>query len=69
VVEQLPRLLGVSIYEEFQRPLQVGEEDGDVLALTLESSPRCEDSLGQVSGSIGFGFGKAGTLQEGARLS
>jgi hypothetical protein len=34
-VQELPRLLGIAVGEQLHRALQVGEEDGDLLALAL----------------------------------
>ena len=35
-VEELARLLGIAVGEQLHRALEVGEEHGDLLALTLE---------------------------------
>jgi len=35
-VKELPRLLWVTIGQELQRALQIGEQHGDLLALTFE---------------------------------
>ena len=35
-VEELARLLGIAVGEQLHRALEVGEEDGDLLALALE---------------------------------
>ncbi len=37
-VEELPRLLGITVGEQLHRALEVGEEDRDLLALALEGS-------------------------------
>ena len=35
-IEELARLLGIAVGEQLHRALEVGEEDGDLLALALE---------------------------------
>jgi hypothetical protein len=45
-VEQLARLLGIAVCEQFHGTLQVGEEDRDLLALTFEGAFGGEDLLG-----------------------
>ena len=47
-VEELPRILGVAVVDQLGRALDVGEQDGDLLALAFESRFRREDLLGQV---------------------
>jgi hypothetical protein len=42
-VEDLARLLGITIGEQFHRALEVGEEHGDLLALALQGALRGED--------------------------
>jgi hypothetical protein len=56
-VEELPGLLGVAVGEQLHRTLEVGEEDGDLLALALEGGLRGEDLLGEVLGGVGLGGG------------
>jgi hypothetical protein len=51
-VEKLPGLFGVPVGEQLHRPLEVCEEDGDLLALALESRPRGQDAIGQVPGCV-----------------
>jgi hypothetical protein len=41
--------LGIELLREVHRPLHVGEENRDLLALTLESAPRRENLLGEVT--------------------
>jgi hypothetical protein len=53
-IEDLARFLGIAIGEELHRALQVGEEDRDLLALTLERGLGVDDSLGEVLGSVGL---------------
>jgi len=52
-VEQGPRLLGIAIGEELHRALEVGEQDGDLLALALQRLAGGEDPLGQVGRRVG----------------
>ncbi len=59
-VEELPRLLGVPVGEQLHRALEVGEQDGDLLALAFESGLRGEDLLGEVLGGVGLGRSEAG---------
>ena len=47
-VEELARLLWVAIGEQLHGALEVGEEDGDLLALALEGGLRGQDLLGEV---------------------
>jgi hypothetical protein len=47
-VEELPRLFGVSVGEQLHRPLQVGEEHGDVFAFAFEGGLGGENFLGEV---------------------
>ena len=47
-VEELARLLGVTVGEQLHRALEVGEEHGDLLALALKGGLGGEDLLGEV---------------------
>ena len=47
-VEELAGLLGIAVGEQLHRALEVGEEDGDLLALALEGALGGEDLLGEV---------------------
>ena len=60
-IEDLARLLGIAVGEQLHRALEVGEEDGDLLALALERRARGEDLLGEVLGSIGIGSREPGS--------
>ena len=51
-VEELARLLGIAVGEQLHRALEIGEEDGDLLALTLQRGLGREDFLGEVLGSV-----------------
>ena len=53
-IEELPRLLGIAIGEQLHGALHVGEEDRDLLALSLERGLRGEDFLGEVPGRVGL---------------
>src|SRR5262249_29377600 len=46
-------LLRVAIGQELERALEVGEEDGDLLALALEGGPGGEDLVGKVLRGVG----------------
>ena len=56
-VEDSPRLFGIPVRQELHRALHVGEEDGDLLALTFEGGARMEDALGEVMRRVRFGCG------------
>jgi hypothetical protein len=62
-VEELARLLGIAVCEQFHRALQVGEEDRDLLALALKRCPGGQNLLGEVLGRVGLG------RREAARVS
>ena len=53
-VEELARLLGVTVGEQLHRALEVGEEDRDLLALALQGGLRGEDLLGEVLRGVGL---------------
>ena len=53
-VEQLARLLGIAVGEQLHRALEVGEEDGHLLALALEGGLGREDLLGEMFGRVGL---------------
>ena len=54
-VEELARLLGIAVGEQLHGALQIGEEDGDLLALALERGAGAEDLLGEVARRVGLG--------------
>jgi len=54
-IEQLARLLRVTVGEQLHRALQIGEEDRDLLPLALESCLGGQDPLGEVLGGIRLG--------------
>jgi hypothetical protein len=47
-----PGILGVTVGEQFQRALEVGEEHGHLLPLALQRSLGREDLLGEVPGRV-----------------
>jgi len=57
-IEQLARLLGIAVGQQFHRALEIGEEDGHLLALALEGALRGEDLLGEVLRGVGVGRGR-----------
>ena len=68
-VEQLARLLRVAVGEQLHRALEVGEEDGHLLALALERALRREDLLGEVAGRVrAWARARAGCLEPRAAV-
>ena len=59
-IEDLARLLGIAVGEQFHRALQVGEQHRDLLALAFERGLRGEDLLGEVLGRVGIRRRKPG---------
>jgi hypothetical protein len=51
-VEKLARLLGVAVCEELHGALEVGKEDGDLLALAFQGGLGGENFLGEVLGGV-----------------
>jgi hypothetical protein len=51
-IEELARVLGITVAQELHRALEIGEEHGDLLALALEHALGREDLLGQVLGRV-----------------
>jgi hypothetical protein len=51
-VEDLPRRLGVAVGQQLHRALEIGEEDGDLLALAFERGLGGQDLLDQVLGGV-----------------
>ena len=65
-IEQLPRLFGVPVGEQLHRPLEVGEEHGDLFALALEGCFGDEDLLGEMLGGVALrGRGARGGFSAG----
>src|SRR5262249_54016078 len=56
--------LGISVGEQLHRPLEVGEENGDLLALAFESRLGSEDLLGEVLGGVALGGAEPGSGRE-----
>jgi hypothetical protein len=54
-VEEVAGLFGIAVGEEFHRALEIGEENGHLLPLPLQSRLRREDLLGEVLGGVGLG--------------
>ncbi len=54
-VDDFARLLGIAVGEQLHRPLEVGEEHCDLLALAFEGTLRREDAFGEVFGGVGGG--------------
>jgi hypothetical protein len=54
-IEDLARLLGITICEQLHRALEIGEEHSDLLALALEGALGREDLLGKVLRGVGRG--------------
>ena len=52
-VEDLVPLFGIELLGQIHRPLHVGEEHGDLLALAFEGAAGGENLLGEVLGGIG----------------
>jgi hypothetical protein len=52
-IEELARVLGVSLGEQLHGALEIGEEHRDLLALALERRPRRQDALGEMLGRVG----------------
>ena len=58
-IENLARFLGIAVGEQLHRSLQVGEEDGDQLALALQRRFGREDAIREMLRRVGVGRGKA----------
>ena len=52
-IEDLARLLGIAVGEQFHRALEVGEQDRDLLALALQGTAGRQNLLGQIGGRVG----------------
>ena len=61
-VEELARLFGVAVGEQLHRALEIGEEDGDLLALAFEGGLGREDLLGEVLRGCTARRGRSGPL-------
>jgi hypothetical protein len=63
-VEELSGFFGISVGEQFHGPLEIGEKDGDLLALAFESGLRGENLLGEVLGGVSLGRGEAASVSD-----
>ena len=54
-VEDLARLLRIAVGDELHRTLEVGEEDGHLLALAFERRPRGENAIGEMLRRVRLG--------------
>src|SRR5262249_30359982 len=54
-VENLSRLFGITVGEQFHRALQIGEQNGDLLALAFQRALRGQNLLGEVLRCICLG--------------
>ena len=70
-VKELARLLGIAVGEQLHRALQVSEEDGHLLALTLDRLATAQDAAGEMTGRIGVGraAGRGARRRRGERLT
>ena len=59
VEEELLRRLGVAVSKQLHRTLDIGEQHGDLLALTFEGRPRGQDLFGKVLRCVTPGRGKS----------
>ena len=66
-VEDLARLLGITVGEQLHGAFQIGEEHGDLLALALQRALRRKDLLREVLGGVGLGGGEAAGLRRERR--
>jgi hypothetical protein len=53
-IEELARLLGVAVSQQFHGPFEVGEEDSNLFALAFEGAPGGKDLLGEALRGIGL---------------
>src|SRR5262249_45441374 len=51
-IEELTRLLGIAVREQFHRALQIREQDGDLLSLAFQGALRGEDLFGDMSRGV-----------------
>ena len=64
-VEELLRILRVAVSKQLHRALDIGEQHGDLLPLTLEGRLGGEDLIGKMLRRIILGRGKAGIVPNG----
>jgi hypothetical protein len=53
-VQELPRLLGITVDQKFHRALEIGEQHGDLLPLAFEGALRGQDLVGEVRRGVGL---------------
>ena len=59
-IEELARVLGIAVGQQFHRALQVREQHGDLLALTFQGGLGGEDLLGQMLRGVALRAGRLG---------
>jgi hypothetical protein len=64
-VEELLRVLRVAVSKQLHRALDIREQHGDLLPLTLEGCPGGENLIGKMLGCVILGRGKAGIVRNG----
>ncbi len=64
-VEELLRILRVAVSKQLHRALNICEQHGDLLPLTLERCLGGEDLIGKMLGRIILGRGKARIVRNG----
>jgi len=52
-IEEPLGFLGITLGEQFHRALEVGKQDGDLLALAFEGAARGENLLGKIGWGVG----------------
>jgi len=57
-IEELARLLRITVGKQFHRALEIGEKHGDLLPLTFEGRLGGEDFLGEVLGGVALRGGE-----------
>src|SRR5262245_17967966 len=62
-LEEFLRILGIKVGKQFHRAIDVSEQHGDLLALTLECYPRGQNLVGEVLGGIVLGRGEASIVR------
>src|SRR5262245_9784054 len=64
-VEELLRVLRVAVSKRLHRTLDIREQHGDLLSLTLEGCPGGENLVGEMLGRVILGRGKARIVGNG----
>jgi hypothetical protein len=54
-VEDLARILRIAVGEQLHRALEIGEQDGHLLAFAFERGPRGANSLGEMFRGVRLG--------------